>query len=323
MRRFLGIDGGGTQTRAALVDASGRVYAVGTAGPSNYHNVSLPVATQNLRLAAEDAYRQAGLALAEADGAFLGLAGVKAQVDIVRMTAAAESIGLAPAGAITVVNDLHNALAGGLDGAPGIALIAGTGSNCLGRDRTGETFMCGGWGWLLDDRGAGFGIAAEALRVAVRAADGRGPATRLLPSALEFFRVREPNELLARLYGQAWSPGMVADFAPVAIRLAAEGDVAAVRILHEGAAALAELVTTTAGKLAFDDSPAVVLLGGCVRSGPPYQPLVEAAVRKACPRARLAEPRHSPVHGAALNALRAGGCVPLPPLSTPAATELP
>ncbi len=313
MDLFLGIDGGGTHTRAVLVDARGAVHGEGEAGPSNYHNVGLPAATAALRLAAERAWKAAGHPFAPATACFAGLAGIKATVDTARLTAAAESARLAPAGQITIANDLHNALAGGLAGQPGIALISGTGTNCLGRDARGDTFMCGGWGWLLDDEGGALGLALAGLRAASRAADGRAPSTALLPAALAFFGLSEANELLARLYAPPITPDQLAPFAPVVARLAAEGDATAEAILDQGAAALANLVSGTARKLAFPSGPSVVLLGGCARSGAPYQPRIEAAIRRVLPRVRLVEPAYEPRHGAALNVLRAAG-KKLPPL---------
>jgi glucosamine kinase len=41
---LLGIDGGGTQTRALIAGADGRVLGVGRAGSSNYHSVGLETA---------------------------------------------------------------------------------------------------------------------------------------------------------------------------------------------------------------------------------------------------------------------------------------
>jgi hypothetical protein len=82
-----------------------------------------------------------------------------------------------------------------------------------------------------------------------------------------------------------------------------------------GALALADLVAGSARALDFPDGPEVVLLGGCACSGDPYQPLIEAAIRSACPAARITPPAFSPVHGAALNALHAGGIHPLPELT--------
>lgn len=317
MKVYLGIDGGGTRTRAILVSARGRVLGEGEGGPSNYHNVGSAAAGRALRAAATAAWADADRPFAQAATAFLGCAGVKASVDIARITSLAESIGLAPAGHVTVANDLHNALAGGLAGRPGIALISGTGTNCLGRDAKGNSFMCGGWGWLLDDAGGGVGLALAGLRAATRAADGRAPATGLLPAALAFLGLSEANEILERLYVHACPPDELAAFAAVVTREAAAGDATALAVLTQGAHALGELVAGAARQLKFPKGPEVVLLGSCVRSGAPYQPLVEAAIRAAVPSARLVEPQGAPLHGAALNALALAGVGPLPTLRFP------
>lgn len=309
---FIGIDGGGTRTRAVLVTAAGNVAGVGAAGPSNQHNVGLEVAVANLRAAARDAWRAAGAEFRVADGAFLGCAGVKSAADAARVVSGAVAAGFAPAGRTVVDNDLYNALAGGLEGRPGIALIAGTGTNCLGRDPAGNVHMCGGWGWLIDDEGGGCGLALAALRAVARMADGRGRRTALESPVLKFFGVGEPNELLARLYTQPWTADELAAFAPVVTSLAAQGDKVAGMILEAGARSLAALVQGAADALVYPNGPDVVLLGSCARSGPPYQPLIEAAIRRACPAARLVDPLASSLHGAALNALRAAGVMPLP-----------
>jgi N-acetylglucosamine kinase-like BadF-type ATPase len=267
--------------------------------------------------ATAQAWNHLGQPFRPADAAFLGCAGVKSSSDIAQIMTAAKAAGIAADGKITVANDLHNALAGGLAGRPGIALIAGTGTNCLGCDAAGKSFMCGGWGWLLDDVGGGFGLVLAAFRAVARSSDGRAPATLLLPAALAFLNLSEPNDLLARLYAEEWTPGQLAGFAPVVVRLANEGDAAARKILDEGACALAELVRGTAQALDFPAGPEVVILGGCARSGPPYQTLVENAIRAALPTALLREPIYSPTEGAALNALRAGGIESLPVLTFP------
>ncbi len=314
MKIFLGIDGGGTGTRAVLVDTTGRVRGEGESGAANYHNIGMNKAVANL-LDATNLARQAAGIKQPLDAAFLGCAGIKSGTDIARLKSAAETAGIGPTGEIVVANDLHNALAGGLSGRPGIALIAGTGTNCLGRDASQRTFMCGGWGWLLDDRGGGFGLALAAFQAAARAADGRAPKTRLLEAALAFLGLSEPNEMLARLYVEEWTPGELAGFAPVVVRCAGDGDKTAESILKQGAEALAELVAGTAKQLEFPKGPEVVLLGGCARSGPPYQPMIEEAIQRRCKGARLINPEHSPAHGAALNALRTGGISPLPKLT--------
>ncbi len=309
---FLGIDGGGTRTRAVLVDSRGRVKGVGSAASANPHNVGLAIAQVRLREAASDAWASAGKDFQLARGAFVGIAGVKSHQEIGAMRTAAEDAGLAAAGDVTVENDLSNALTGGLSGRPGIALIAGTGANCLGRDPQGVSFMCGGWGWLLDDEGSGFGLALAAVKAVTRAADGRGQTTALTPLVLAFFGVSEPNELLSCFYAKPWTPGDVAKFAPVVMRLAAEGDAVAGAILRDGTEALAGLVKETLAALSYSQPPEVTLLGGCARSGFPYQNLLERILLDTCPHIRLVAPEGSPLQGAALNALKSAGIAPLP-----------
>jgi N-acetylglucosamine kinase-like BadF-type ATPase len=307
MDRFLGIDAGGTTTRAVLLDSTAKVLGVGSAGSGNYHDAGIAKAVENMRLAAQEAFRASGETPTPVRALFAGCAGVKSRLDIDRVTTALVNGGLAAGGSVRVCNDLHNALAGGLSGRPGIALIAGTGSNCLGQDASGASWMCGGWGWLLDAPGSAFGLTLAAMRTATREADGRDPQGPLLTALLDFLGISEADDLLARLYCEKWTPEDLAAFAPVIVETAKQGDVAALRILREGARALAELVATTALRLDFPDGPEVVVLGGCARSGAPYQPLVEEAIREACPNARIVEPAGPPLRGAALNALRLGG----------------
>ncbi len=304
---YLGIDVGGTHTRAVLVTNQGVVMGVGSSHSANPNNVGIEAAGVRLVEAAAAAWRSAGKSARPAVHAFIGCAGVKSRSDISVIRSLVESVGLVESGNATVENDLHNALTGGLSGRAGIALISGTGSNCLGRDEQGSTFMCGGWGWLLDDEGGAFGLALAALKAAVRAADGRGRNTSLLEAALGFFEVREPAEFLARFYNRKWTPDEIADFAREVTIHAENGDAIAMRVLSEGAQALRELVAGTMRNLNFVTPPEVVLLGGCVRSGAPYQDLVESEIKQAIPGIQLVEPEGSPLAGAALSALRAGG----------------
>ena len=84
----------------------------------------------------------------------------------------------------------------------------------------------------------------------------------------------------------------------------------------QGARALRELVVGTIRALDFPKGPEVVLLGGCVRSSPPYQDMVEKEIRASCPGVKLIDPEGSPLGGAARNALRAGGVNPIPSIDS-------
>ncbi len=87
-----------------------------------------------------------------------------------RRAAAAALRGLAQR--VRVISDVEAARDGALGAAPGILLLAGTGSIALGRDRRGRLARAGGLGPLLGDEGSAFWIGRAWLPVARRRAGG-------------------------------------------------------------------------------------------------------------------------------------------------------
>ena len=142
----LGIDGGGTHTRAALLDSNGRLLGVGQSAAGNLHDVGEERLHAHVAEATRAAWSEAGEAPQEAAAAFFGMASVVTEVDRERVRRIGLELELAPDGRIEVDHDLRIALAAGLAGAPGIVVIAGTGSSCYGRSPAGETWMASGWG---------------------------------------------------------------------------------------------------------------------------------------------------------------------------------
>jgi hypothetical protein len=92
---------------------------------------------------------------------------------------------------VDVFNDTLVALASGTDGQRrGIALIAGTGSNCIAIDGDWSCRV-GGWGPLLHDHGSGHALASDVLAACCRSLDGTAPSTRLLPAVERFLSWKE------------------------------------------------------------------------------------------------------------------------------------
>ncbi|HLP08445.1 MAG TPA: BadF/BadG/BcrA/BcrD ATPase family protein, partial [Opitutaceae bacterium] len=163
MALFLGIDGGGTSTRALLCDERGRVLGLGAGGVANHLHAGWGGAADSLHTAVHGAFTAAGLAPAPCAAAFLGMAATASDAARGRWREIALQLGLArAAAAVGVDHDVRIALAGGLAGRPGIALIAGTGSSCYGRTASGATWQAGGWGSILDDGGGGYWLGLRA-----------------------------------------------------------------------------------------------------------------------------------------------------------------
>lgn len=135
---------------------------------------------------------------------------------------------------VAVTSDAVIAHAGALDGKPGVVLIVGTGAVALSIDADGALRTSDGWGPWLGDEGGGAWIGAAGLRAALRAFDGRGPATTLGDAAAARFGA--PRTWPARFTDAA----TMASFAPDV--LAAQDDTVAVAIIAAAAEALAATV---------------------------------------------------------------------------------
>src|SRR5436305_332636 len=73
---WLGVDGGGTHSRAAIADATGALLGEGHAEAANLIRVGLKAAVAHINQAVEEACSQAGITPAQITAACLGLAGV-------------------------------------------------------------------------------------------------------------------------------------------------------------------------------------------------------------------------------------------------------
>ncbi|MER6219887.1 BadF/BadG/BcrA/BcrD ATPase family protein [Streptomyces sp. 900105755] len=170
----VGIDAGGTRTRAVLADArDGRVRGKGEAGPGNALTVPGPELAAHLAEAvASDVPAMRGRVLAVAGG-FAGAARapeeergrVRARA---ALSAALSRLGTAP-DAVEIHSDVEAAFAGS-PGQPadGLALVAGTGVVAARIEARVQAATSGGDGRLLGDDGGGFWIGREAARAALR-----------------------------------------------------------------------------------------------------------------------------------------------------------
>ncbi len=143
--------------------------------------------------------------------------------------------GISPGSRLLVVNDALIALVAGAHDAPGIVIIAGTGSITYGRNRNGEAARAGGWGHMVGDEGSGYWIGREAVAAVMRAGDGRGPATRLTAEILAHFDVADVSRLPRIVYDRDVPRVNVAALGPIVQKAAEQGDSVARRILERAA----------------------------------------------------------------------------------------
>ncbi len=313
----LGIDGGGTRTRAAIMDEAGRLQGLGLGGPGNYDDIGIDAVRENLSqaiaAARQDAVRQdAALTLQTFDAAFLGLAGVVSANDQRIVRQIANELGLGVGGAVGVDHDCRIALAGALSGRAGIVLIAGTGSACYGRTAGGKSWRAGGWGDLLADEGSGGWLGLQGLRLAVRSFDGRERPSRLAVDIKNALGLRDMNEIMHRIYHVGLSRKERAALAPLVLNAARENDEGAQQLIREAVEELALSVWAVARRLEMEEQPEVAIVGGLYSSFSGSQAAVEdifaaplrAAIRRKVAGCRIQAAELSPVIGACLLALQ-------------------
>ncbi|MEV5970700.1 BadF/BadG/BcrA/BcrD ATPase family protein [Streptomyces sp. NPDC051921] len=263
----IGIDAGGTRTRARLADAAtGRTLGEGTGGPGNALSVPEDALARHLaealRGAVPEGGRAAGVTAVVAGFAGGGPGGGREQARRALEAALAQT-GVSPA-RIEVHGDAEVAFAAG-PGTPadGLVLIAGTGA--AGARVTGRRAVraVDGDGWLLGDAGSGFWLGREALRAVLRALDGRGPATALAVP-VEALCGGLGKERVVR-YAYAGHPVRLAELSPLVVAAAAGGDAVAADLLDRAAD---ELAATVAALAPRRGEPLVVTGGLLAPDGP-------------------------------------------------------
>ncbi len=253
---YVGIDGGGTKTDLAMVDADGNLLARVQGETSNKAVVGLDRAVQVIQSLLDRAIEQAGSDHRVAAG-WIGMAGADRPEDRDAFMAA-----LAPRfSELRITNDGELVLSGTPTGT-GIALIAGTGSIAFARNEQGESARSGGWGHIFGDEGSAYIVAVDALRAVAAEADGRGPATSLTKRLTDWWNADRPQQLITKVYDQAVKKADIAASAPVVVEAAESGDAVALGILHKAGDDLAALVESLLRRVSFAEPPTVAGTGG-------------------------------------------------------------
>jgi len=244
MTVVLGIDGGGTRTRAAILRVNGgdeQVLARAESGSIKRLRVGEEAAEANLRVLLKDVFEQAGLsgvAAASVGVASANISGVPEWITAVLTEFGAERV--------EVVGDEVIALDAAFQGGPGILQIAGTGSNTIGRTADGNQESAGGYSSRLGDEGSGYWIGLHGVRRALNAFD-RDEPTLILERVGEIWGTASLEDLVG--FGDSTPGPDFAALAPIMNELAEAGDVVALGVLRQAAADLVEFVLLVRRKL--------------------------------------------------------------------------
>ena len=299
MTYVIGVDGGGTHTRAAIVDERGlelgRAEAAGAVVTARAPEPAASAVAQAVRGAAERA-------CVDLPGGLLwaGLSGAGHEPARQAVTALLVRAGLAKR--VVVGTDVRAAFQAAFPEGPGILLIAGTGSIAWARTPAHEIGRVGGWGQQLGDEGGGYAIGLGALRAVVRAEDGREAATVMRDDVLRVLAMSDPTELVP--WAASASKAEVAGLVPIVVRAAANGDPAASQLVDEAVRELARHVSAILDRMGpWPAPPPLVLWGGLIGEEGPLRAVL---VRELTPYdVELRDGQIDPAMGAARLALAA------------------
>jgi glucosamine kinase len=279
----VGVDGGGTVTRARLQDPGGRTLGQGSAGPSGLSQ-GVAQASRHVQQAIAAAFESAGLRCPAPAAIALGLGLAGAEVAALRSEFLASNPGYALG---LLENDGITQLAGAHAGRPGIVVSAGTGAVAAAKYADGSVRRCGGWGWPAGDEGAGSWLGLQAVRALQNALDGRalaGPLAAAVAGAIG------PDAAAVQAWSAEAGQHACAQMAPLVFAAAVQGDAQAVALLETAAAELARLADALSAPGAVAGDLPIVLNGSV---GARLAPRWPAALR-----ARLVEPAGDSADGA-------------------------
>lgn len=266
---FLGIDGGGTKCRARLTDASGHIIGRGLSGPANAR-IGVSRVFAAIRDACNQAIKQAKLddhAIASIQ-AGIGVAGISREGAHQKLQAQPF-----PFHTTRIASDGFIANMGAHSGRDGGVVIIGTGSIAVGRV-AGKDIRVGGYGFPVSDEGSGAYIGLQAIRMTLRASDGRIDHTDLTNDLFQRFNNQTRSIIDWMDKASATDYGVLA--LPV-VQAAETGDEVG-RIIIQNAAHHIELMVRSLYKSAI---PHCALTGGLSISIEPWlSPDIRSKLRK-------------------------------------------
>jgi N-acetylglucosamine kinase-like BadF-type ATPase len=305
----LGIDAGGTKTVCLLADGAGTIIAEARGPGANLHAAGELAVEKVLHEVMESAIGDRQITPA---AVCLGIAGVDRDDEARTVRAIMRRLG--HKSHTVVVNDALIALVAGAGDAPGVVIIAGTGSIAYGRNREGEAARAGGWGHMIGDEGSGYWIGREALAAVMRAADERGPETRLTADILAHFGISDVSRLPRIVYDREQPRTAVAALGPLVQRVSELGDAVATRILERAVAELVLAARSVTTRLEMrGEAFTFYLAGGMFRVVPRLAADLPPKLAEVAPRCQVERLDKEPAAGAvwlALAEARGGAHVP-------------
>jgi glucosamine kinase len=233
-----GVNGGGTKTEAICCDETGRVLGRGYAGPSNYHNVGIKAAINNI----SKAISKTGFP--KPHRLCVALAAVNSKKDYDTLSRALKKIKKD----VILEHDAYAEMYTETRGGPGIMVVAGTGSVVMGYDGKRRYRKCD-MGWFLGDEGSGYFIGREGIRAAARMVFEDGEHTKITKEIVSQVGLGSQEDLMSWAYSKKNTVTSIAALSKSVERASLKGDKIATQIIKRSSSTVANAVVDMSRKL--------------------------------------------------------------------------
>jgi N-acetylglucosamine kinase-like BadF-type ATPase len=187
MGLLIGIDAGGTNTKAVILkDGKETVFEAtcGYGNPAIHYETALANISFAITACLESGFGN------ECEEIVIGVAGIEAGENLQKLQQDLKLVTQVP---IILVNDAELAFYAYFGPQDGILTIAGTGSISYGRNQERGSYI-GGWGHLLGDEGSSYDIAIQACKQMIMEEESNtaySPLTRAILDSLGMTEVKE------------------------------------------------------------------------------------------------------------------------------------
>ena len=298
---LLAVDGGATKTDLALVGANGSLLALQRGPLSSPDYLGLEGSLDVLADLLERAAGEAGVATNDGPVTELGellMAGVDLPSEVLDFH---DAVGARGWSTRTVVdNDTFAILRAGTEQGWGVAVVCGTGINCVGIAPDGRHARFPALGTITGDWGGGFDVGSAAVSAAARSEDGRGEKTTLERAVPAYFGLTTPMELAEAIHHDQIAHRRIGELPPVVFAESARDPVAAGIVQHLADEVVA-LARVALQRLDLTHDPVEVLLGGgLIRGNGTLEAAIETGLREVGDAITVRNTESPPIVGAAL-----------------------
>ena len=299
---LLAVDGGATKTDLALVSADGSLLALERGPLSSPHYLGLEGSLNVLAELLDRAASTAGVPTDDGPVSEIGqllVAGLDLPSEVRDFHDAVGARGWSPR---TIVdNDTFAILRAGTEQGWGVAVVCGTGINCVGIAPDGRHARFPALGAITGDWGGGYDVGLAAVSAAARSEDGRGQKTALEQAVPGHFGLVTPTELAEAIHHGRIPQNRLGE-RPRAVFAEAGRDEVAAEIVQRLADEVVALARVALERLDLTDEPVEVLLGGgLLRPGNgTLESAIEAGLRGVGHAITVRNTGSPPIVGAAL-----------------------